>query len=159
TITTLVVAISVLALYVRLVGLSTYGLSEDEVSKVLAIDEYRLGHLTANAEHPMLMKLAMWGSVPLPAAYTRTVPSSQSIAIETAVRLPNAVAGAVTTAALFGLCQVLFGSGIAIMASLLWALDVNAIAINRIGKEDTFLLLFFVLGIWCYELAKQQGAS
>jgi hypothetical protein len=31
-------------------------------------------------------------------------------------------------------------------AALLWALDVNATAVNRIGKEDTFLLAFFLLG-------------
>jgi hypothetical protein len=37
------------------------------------------------------------------------------------------------------------------MASLLWAVDVNAIMINRVGKEDTLLLLFFVLAMWCYE--------
>src|SRR5262249_49984888 len=35
----------------------------------------------------------------------------------------------------------------------------NAIAINRIGKEDTFLLLFFLLAVFCYERAKQQGVA
>ena len=45
------------------------------------------------------------------------------------------------------------------MAALLWAFDVNAIAINRIGKEDTFALFFFLLAVWSYERAKQQGAT
>ena len=45
------------------------------------------------------------------------------------------------------------------MAALLWALDVNAIAINRIGKEDTFALFFFLAAVWCYERAKRQGKT
>jgi hypothetical protein len=48
---------------------------------------------------------------------------------------------------------------VAVVASLLWALDVNAIAINRIGKEDTFLPLFFLLAMWCYERARRQGTT
>src|SRR5262249_48654755 len=40
-----------------------------------------------------------------------------------------------------------------------WATDVNAIAINRIGKEDSFFVLFFLLAVWCYERAKRRGAS
>src|SRR5437764_14643327 len=95
----------------------------------------------------------------LTSAGNSVAPPSQSIAIETAVRLPNALAGAATTAALFGLCDVLFGTSVALMAALLWAVDVNAMPINRIGKEDTFLLFFFILAMWCYERAKRQGAS
>ncbi len=47
-----------LAFGYRAVALSTYGFSEDEVNKVRAIEQYRHGHFGANAEHPMLMKLA-----------------------------------------------------------------------------------------------------
>jgi len=36
---------------------------------------------------------------------------------------------------------------------------VNAIATSRIGKEDTFLLFFFLLAVWCYERAKRQGVT
>jgi hypothetical protein len=155
----LLAAVTVLALGVRTVGLSTYGLSEDEINKVRAIEQYRHGDFGANAEHPMLMKLAMWGSLELAGAWNRVAPPGRSIATETAVRLPNAVAGAATTAVLFGLTQLLFGTSVAIVASLFWALDVNAIAISRIGKEDTFLLFFFVLAMWCYERAKREGAG
>ena len=45
----------------------------------------------------------------------------------------------------------------ALWAGLFWALDVNAAAINRIGKEDTFLLLFLLLGAYFYERAKVQA--
>lgn len=155
----LLAAVTIIALGVRTPALSTYGLSEDEINKVRAIEQYRRGHFGANAEHPMLMKLAMWGSLELAGGWNRLAPTSQSIAVETALRLPNAVAGAATAAALFGLSELLFGTSVAFMASLFWALDVNAIAINRIGKEDTFLLLFFVLAMWCYERAKRQGAT
>jgi hypothetical protein len=154
----LLVAVTVLALGVRTVALSTYGLSEDEINKVGAVEQYRHGVFGANAEHPMLMKLAMWGSLEVAGAWNRIAPPGEAIGVETAIRLPNAVAGAATTVALYGLSELLFGPAVAVAASLLWALDVNAIAINRIGKEDTFLLFFFVLAMWCYERAKRQGA-
>jgi len=69
------------------------------------------------------------------------------------------LAGTLTTLVLFGLAELLFGTGVALVASVLWAFDVNAIAINRVGKEDTFLLFFFVLAMWCYERAKREGAT
>src|SRR5256885_12244304 len=60
---------TVLALMFRAEALATYGLSEDELNKVHAIAEYRAGHFAANAEHPMLMKLAMWGACELADAW------------------------------------------------------------------------------------------
>jgi hypothetical protein len=157
-----VVALAVatsLAFGYRAVALSTYGFSEDEVNKVRAIEQYRHGHFGENAEHPMLMKLAMWGSVELAGAWNHVAPTGQTVAIESAIRLPNVIAGTLTTLVLFGLADLLFGTAVAIVASLLWAIDVNAIAISRIGKEDTFLLFFFVLAMWCYERAKRQGVT
>jgi 4-amino-4-deoxy-L-arabinose transferase-like glycosyltransferase len=157
-----VVALAVvtsLAFGYRAVALSTYGLSEDEVNKVRAIEQYRHGHFGANAEHPMLMKLAMWGSVELAGVWNRVAPRGQTVAIESAIRFPNVLAGTLATLPLFGLAELLFGTAVAVVASLFWALDVNGIAINRMGKEDTFLLLFFLLAMWCYERAKRHGAT
>jgi hypothetical protein len=145
------------ALALRATGLSTYGLSADEMNKVDAIARYRAGDFTANAEHPMLMKLAMWGSTEVMGAWNRIAPPGQLMSLETAIRLPNALAGAAITIVVFGVVDLLFGGTVAALAALLWALDVNAIAINRIGKEDTFLLLFFLIAVWCYERAKRQG--
>jgi hypothetical protein len=150
---------TMLALAFRVSALSTYGLSADELNKVHAIEQYRAGHFGANAEHPMLMKLAMWGSVEAARAWNRTAPPAGAISLETAIRLPNAIAGAATTLALFGVADLLFGGTVAAVASLIWALDVNAIAINRIGKEDTFVLLFFLVAVFCYERAKRVGAT
>src|SRR5215813_8550369 len=118
----------VLAAIVRFGGLDTYGFSEDEMNKVAAIQEYRAGHFTANAEHPMLMKLAMWGSVGAAERWNRVAPPAAAMSLETALRLPNAAAGAATTAVLFGVADLLFGPTVAAAAAILWALDVNAIA-------------------------------
>ena len=48
-----------LAFVFRITALSTYGFSQGEIHKVQAVQEYRAGQFMANAEHPMLMKLAM----------------------------------------------------------------------------------------------------
>src|SRR5439155_3087465 len=44
-------------------------------------------------------------------------------------------------------------------AALIWAVDINAAAINRIGKEDTFLLFFLLLAAYCYERAKASARA
>ena len=147
------------ALAFRTVGLATYGFSEDEINKVRALEQYRAGQFVANAEHPMLMKLAMWGSVAIAEAWNRLAPSELQLPPETAIRLPNAIAGSAITLVVFGVAQLLFGDAAALVASFLWAFDVNAIAINRVGKEDTFLLFFFLLAVWSYEWAKRQGGA
>ncbi len=153
------VAVCAIAFVLRASHLSTYGFSEDEINKVRAVDQYRHGQLWANGEHPMLMKLAMLTSIEAARAWNRVAPIESAVPMEAALRLPNALVGAATAAVLFGVCDVLFGTPVALMAALLWALDVNAIAINRIGKEDTFALFFFLVAVWSYERAKQQGTT
>jgi dolichyl-phosphate-mannose-protein mannosyltransferase len=152
-------AATTLALVFRVSALATYGLSEDELNKIHAIEAYSAGHLSANAEHPMLMKLTMWGSLGAARAWNRVAPPEQAMSFETALRLPNAIAGAATTMVLFGVADLLFGGVVPVVASFVWAFDPNAIAINRIGKEDTFLLLFFLLAVCCYERAKKLGTT
>src|SRR5258706_4584285 len=143
----------------RRAHLATYGFREADINKVHAVEEYRHGRFSANAEHPMLMKLAMWGSVALSERWNAVATPERAISLETAIRLPNALAGVATTLLLFAVVELLFGGPAPIAASPPWALDVNAIAISRIGKEDTFLLLFFLLAVWCYERAKRQGVT
>ena len=147
-----------LALAARTFALSTYGFSEDEVAKLRAIEAYRHGDFSVNAEHPMLMKLAIWASLSLVDAWNEVVPPSVRLAPEAALRLPNAVAGTVTVAAMYGIASMLFGPAVAVLTALVIALDPNVIGLNRIGKEDTFLMLFFMLGMYCYERAKGIGA-
>jgi len=139
-----------LAAVVRLDRLGAVGFSEDEVNKIRAVRAYQHHDFSANAEHPMLMKLADWASI---------AAAPQRLSPETALRLPNALAGAATAGVLFLLIQTLFDTTVALCAAALWALDVNAAAINRIGKEDTFLLFFLLLASYFYERAKQSPAD
>src|SRR5262249_50189183 len=133
--------------------------SEDELNKVHAVERYQSGDFGANAEHPMLMKLAMWASVDLTRIWNNLASPGRSLPLETAIRLPNALAGAATTLVLFGIADLWFGSAVALAVAAIWAFDVNAIAINRIGKEDTFLLLFFLLAVFFYERGKRRGLA
>jgi len=150
---------ALIAVAVRVAALDTYGFSEDEINKVNAVEQYRGGRFGANAEHPLLMKLVMWASVEAADAWNRVARPDDTLPLETAIRLPNAVAGAAITVVLFGVADLLFGGVVAAAVSIIWALDVNAIAINRVGKEDTFLLLFFLAAIYCYERGKREGAA
>ena len=55
----------VIGLGFRVSRLGAIGLAEDEVNKVEAVQAYRRGDITANAEHPMLMKALMFVSMTL----------------------------------------------------------------------------------------------
>lgn len=152
-------AILALAVTFRTSALATYGLSDDEVTKVRATDAYeKTGDFRVNAEHPMLMKLAILASRSAAAGWNALTGFRHDVPVEAAVRLPNAMAGAATVLVLYGVAHAYFGTAVALVAALLLALDPNATAINRIGKEDTFVVLFFLLGVWLYERGKQVGA-
>lgn len=151
----LLLLIVVLAAACRLPALSTYGFSDDEIAKVQAIDAYRHGDFAANGEHPMLMKTIMWGATSAAERWNSRVGAAVlQLAPETALRLPNAVAGVLTVVVVYGVVAALFGPPAALIAAAFVALDPNVIAINRIGKEDTLLMLFFLVAVFCYERAK-----
>ena len=134
----------------RVTGLSAEGLSEDELNKLNAVADYRSHGLTAaNGEHPMLMKTMEAGSIIIAekwnnSAFVASRPA-ESIAPETALRLPGAIFGAFTALLIYLVAAELFGAEVALIAAALWAFDPSAIAFNRIAKEDTFLLFFFLL--------------
>src|SRR3982751_3160193 len=98
----LLLLILVTAATLRLPALATFGFSDDESAKLQAVAAYRHGDFAANAEHPMLMKLAMWGSMSAAERWTRQAPPALAIAPETALRLPNAVAGIATVLVVYG---------------------------------------------------------
>jgi hypothetical protein len=135
----------------RVTGLSAEGLSDDELNKLNAVADYRAHGLTsANGEHPLLMKALLaaslfaadqWNASPLVAAH----PSELSVPVETALRLPNALFGALVAILIYLLVAELFGGEVALVAAALWAFDPSAIGFNRIAKEDTLLLFFFLL--------------
>jgi dolichyl-phosphate-mannose-protein mannosyltransferase len=135
----------------RATGLSSEGLSEDELNKLEAVNEYRTRGLTsANGEHPLLMKALLTASVVAADAWNRTsTVASQpelNVPVETSLRLPGALFGAFTAVVIFLVATELFGWEIGLLSAALWAFDPLAIGYNRIAKEDTFLVFFFMLG-------------
>jgi hypothetical protein len=134
----------------RVTGLSAEGLSEDELNKLNAVADYRAHGLTgANGEHPMLMKALQAASIIAVEKWNNTsfVAShpAESIAPETALRLPGTILGALTALLIYLITAELFGAEVALIAAALWAFDPTAIGFNRVAKEDTFLLFFFLL--------------
>jgi hypothetical protein len=134
----------------RVTGLSSEGLSEDELNKLNAVADYRAHGLTgANGEHPMLMKACQALTIILAekwnnSSFVASRPADQ-ITPETALRLPCTIAGALSTILIFLIVSELFGTEVALIAAALWAFDPTAIAFSRIAKEDSFLLFFFLL--------------
>jgi hypothetical protein len=134
----------------RVSGLGAEGLSEDELNKLNAVADYRAHGLTgANGEHPMLMKAMQAGTIILAEKWNNssfvTSHPAESINPETALRLPGAIFGAFTALLIYLVVAELFGAEVALIAAALWAFDPSAIGFNRVAKEDTFLLFFFLL--------------
>lgn len=134
----------------RASDLAAIGFAEDEVNKVEAIEAYSRGDITVNAEHPMLMKALMYISVRASAGG-----GPGKLTDEFAYRLPNAIFGALTVIPLFLLTAAFFDRWTGLLAAGFWAVGVNAITINRIGKEDTLLVFFMLFGFYFYLRAKQ----
>ena len=129
----------------RVTGLSAEGLSEDELNKLNAVADYRAHGLTgANGEHPMLMKALQAASI-IAAERWNSVRPSDPISPETALRLPSTIVGALTALLIYLIAAELFGAEVALIAAALWAFNPAAIGLNRIAKEDTFVLFFFLL--------------
>jgi predicted membrane-bound dolichyl-phosphate-mannose-protein mannosyltransferase len=151
---TLIVATLTLIILVgfgfRVVNLGAEGLSEDELNKLNAVEDYRAHGLTSiNGEHPMLMKALLTLSVVAAERWNATslVASNPSLRISTeaALRFPGVVFGALTSLLIFLIVSELFGIEIALIAAALWAIDPSGIGFGRIAKEDTFFIFFFLL--------------
>ena len=76
---------------------------------------------------------------------------------EFAFRLPNAIFGALTVIPLFLLTAAFFDRWTGLLAAGFWAVGVNAITFNRIGKEDTLLVFFMLFAFYFYLRAKQTS--
>jgi dolichyl-phosphate-mannose-protein mannosyltransferase len=149
----IVAALSVLVLAgfgFRLDRLSSEGLSDDELNKLNAVNEYRTQGLSgANGEHPLLMKALLTVSVIVAEKWNQTSlvagHPNLSLPVETSVRIPGALFGAFTAVLIFLVASELFGLEVGLISAALWAFDPLAIGFNRIAKEDTFLIFFFML--------------
>ncbi|HEY0431361.1 MAG TPA: glycosyltransferase family 39 protein, partial [Pyrinomonadaceae bacterium] len=146
----------------RVSSLGAEGLSEDELNKLQAVAEYREHGLTsANGEHPLLMKALLTASV-VAADKWNSIPSlggRRPISPEAALRFPGTILGALTTIIIFLLAAELFGAEVGLIAAALWAVDPMAIGFNRIAKEDTFVIFFFMLGNWFWLLGQRIAES
>lgn len=134
----------------RVTGLSAEGLSEDELNKLNAVADYRANGLTgANGEHPMLMKALQAATIIVAEKWNNTsfvaARPGAGIAPETALRLPGAIVGALSTLLIFLIAAELFGVEVALISAALWAFDPAAVGFNRVAKEDSFLVFFFLL--------------
>jgi len=151
----------------RASGLGAEGLSEDELNKLRAVSDYRTHGLTStNGEHPFLMKALMTATIAAAerwnAAGVVFGRTPLRISEETALRLPAVLFGAFTSLLLYLVVSELFGTTTGLIAAALWAFDPSGISFNRIAKEDTFLLFFFLLAnvFWLRgQRAAEQGDS
>ncbi len=154
-------ALTLVALCVRVYQLDAAGLAEDETNKMFAVRSYEQGDFTANADHPMIMKMLCYGSLHLSGAWNASVGNLTGLSLseETALRFPNALFGALTVIPLLLFASSLFGFRTGFIASLLWAFGLNAVWINRVGKEDTLLVFFLLTAYYFYNRAKRLPAS
>ncbi len=149
----LLILITLLAFTLRFYRLGIAGLSEDETHKIDAVAAYQQGEYTANAEHPMLMKTLSTISI------TTTKHFSVPISPESALRLPNVIFGALTCVILYLFFTELFNFRIGILTALMWAINIHAILINRVAKEDTLLVFFLWLAYYLSRKAKKASES
>ena len=139
----------ILGFGLRFTQLSAIGFAEDEMNKLDAVHSYERGDFSANSEHPMVMKMLMWASLRAGAGDSE----------EAALRLPNVLIGALTVIPLFLLTAALFDRWHALLAAAFWAVGINAITHNRIGKEDSLLVFFMLFAFFFFVRAKQTLAE
>jgi hypothetical protein len=142
----------------RLNGLGTESLSEDELNKLQTVEEYRTNGLSGkNGEHPFLMKGLQFVSIAAADNINRSISPDRQISPEAALRFPIALFGSLITLLLFLLIAELFGPGVGLIAAGLRAVEPMAIGFDRIAKEDTLVLFFFLL--CCLFFVKSQTAA
>jgi hypothetical protein len=132
----------------RVSKLGAEGLSEDELNKLETVYDYRQHGLTsANSEHPLLMKALQTATVVAADKWNSisSLHSWKEVSPEAALRLPSVIFGALSAILIYLMATELFGVEIGLLAAALWSFDPTAIGLNRIAKEDTFLLFFFLL--------------
>ena len=154
--------LTILAFAVRLNHVDSYSLSEDEVAKWAAVQEYRHGNFVGvNSEHPMMLKVLAWVSLTAGARWNRlaSLHSWPTMDPEGWLRFPNVLCGAATTAILFLFCRRLIGFVGSFAASFFWAVSPLAVALNRLAKEETLLTFFTLLACYFYCRAQQADSD
>lgn len=144
----------------RVYKLDAVGLSFDETHKIQAAHGYLHGDFYQNLEHPMLMKTFISLCFFAAEKWNKALSSPQSnlhISDEAVTRFPNIFIGTLMTLVLFFFARAMFNNATGWITALLWATSINAIAFNRIAKEDSMLVFFAFLGYYFYWKAKFLG--
>ncbi len=158
----IVLLLTALAFSVRLYRIDFNSLSEDEVAKWTAVQEYRHGHFVGvNSEHPMLPKMLAWASLTTGQRWGRIAVAHgwPSLNPEGWLRLPNVLLGALSAAILYLLCRRMMGAAGSFAASFFWAVAPLPVALNRLTKEETPLTFFTLLACYFYCRAQQADAG
>jgi hypothetical protein len=143
--------------FLRTNQLGAESLGEDELNKLQTVAEYRTDGLSGkNGEHPFLMKGLQTASVV--AAERWNSVSAVTISTEAALRFPLALFGTFSILLIFLLTSALFGRSIGIVAAGLYALEPMAIGFDRIAKEDSLVVFYFLLAqiLWVRSQAAAQ---
>jgi hypothetical protein len=157
----------VLALFIaigfglRVNQLGAESLGEDELNKLQTVAEYRTNGLSGkNGEHPFLMKGLQTLSI---STFERlNLLTGSAISEEAALRFPIALFGSFTALLIFLLVSELFGRGIGLTAALFYTVEPAAIAFDRIAKEDSLVVFFFLLSMYLWvrgQTAAERGAK
>ncbi|MGI8468128.1 MAG: glycosyltransferase family 39 protein [Pyrinomonadaceae bacterium] len=143
---TFLVVLMIIGFGLRVSNLSAESLSEDELNKLQTVADYRANGLSGrNGEHPFLMKGLQTISFIVADKWNASASADRQISDEYALRFPTALFGTFTILLLFLLVKELFGSTIGLISAALWAVEPTAIGFDRIAKEDSFVLFFFLL--------------
>lgn len=131
----------------RVNDLGSESLGEDELNKLETVAEYRQNGLSGkNGEHPFLMKGLQ--TLSISAAEKLNSVSSLSIPEEAALRFPVALFGSLSALLIFLLVSELFGRSIGLVSAIFWTLEPMAIGFDRVAKEDSLVLFFFLLTMY-----------
>lgn len=137
-------AVVVLGFSFRIYQLGSESLGEDELNKLETAREYLANGLSGkNGEHPFLMKGLQTLSISVAQKLNET--GSLDIREEAALRFPVVLMGTFTPLLLFFLLAGLFGRAYGLAAAGLWAVEPMAIGFDRVAKEDSLVLFFFLL--------------
>ncbi len=152
----ILVVFMAIGFFLRINDLGAESLSEDEFNKLQTVQEYRTNGLTGkNGEHPFLMK----GLQTISTTSAEKLNSSFALNIsdEAALRFPLALFGTFSILLIFLLVSLLFGRSIGLVSAALWAVEPMAIGFDRIAKEDSLALFFFLL--CSFFLVKSQAEA
>ncbi|MBK6723162.1 MAG: glycosyltransferase family 39 protein [Acidobacteria bacterium] len=136
-----------LAFGLRVTNLGSESLGEDELNKLQTVEEYRTNGISGkNGEHPFLMKgLQTVSIVAAERLNTSVLPADSPISDEAAIRFPIVLFGSFSVLLIFLLVSELFGRSIGLISAALWAVEPMAIGFDRVAKEDSLVLFFFLL--------------